>query len=650
MSLHESWMSHDASPPFSPIERSGSGDERTGSLQRGEDEVVSSDSAFSGSGGSGDQHDIIMNVSEFLQMDSYTKRRRSADKRRRGGGGKNKNNEHLDSLLPSTADDVAILGSSYTSIDSFLFGGGGSPKPSGGGGSSRGHGSSLKKWCSRVPRIIAVGLLPLYIGSVMAMFALDRRRRALPLFINDHDWFILFSIGVGSQLSLIPLVLNLVVPKAKSTFVDLHSPSDYYAPFVLYPASSVFFCIVAVSYAILDKKAQRKNRLELSLRRRSKLQVIYAHLTNCVVYRSQWILPVVSVLSGLFCMSCRFCTESSGVECAGANQLWDPDHISEPIFFSAVGFQFCMYVCLGSFCSLAIGMYWQHQRLVRVFTFPEKFGARGPSVSACSSGRPVASSPLLPPTRAEGGGGGSKKKGGFVKEIDWHDLSNPEGISNYTVLYQQIIGSMNHHPVILSICTPAFACCIVIFVVSLAVVVVDNMYRGHGFADFTFVFMSLMTISAAVIALFIGLTVQLDKTIGLQSRIIAKVQNDVQQLIDARRKRWASSVLGGSVDLGSDALQRNDDDTIGGQTMKRLEAKVNALQALDVYVRIADSTPKLIGLSLNTIRWTTILTLLMFINFFFIVLYRIYCFDQAPAGRTRTPTLPFDSFEEAMDA
>lgn len=676
MSLHEEWISRDGQ--YSPRDNNGGGD--ISSPQRNhrrsrEDLFADSDPAslsqnrgdhngsqHKGSDGSFSEHDTIMNVSEFLQRDRGLSRKPGGSHSRRAFGFDNapqlpllgENGTGREDSFRN--DSFAGAGSSYASIDSFLFGP--TPKFRAAPGESR-TANDIRRWCWRIPRVTAVALLPLYIGSVMSMFALDRRRRELPLFINENDWMVLLMIGIANQLSLLSVIVNSIVPDALDTFKDMHSPSDYYAPFVLYPISSIFFSVVAIAYAVLDKKAQRKNRVEVSMRRRSKLQTIYAHLTNCVEYRSEFLIPVVLFLSALFTVSCRFCTHTSGVECVGANQFWDPYHLSKVVFYSAALLQFWMYVCLCGFSALAIGMFWQHQKLVNVFTFPEEYGARAPKASTTPSGgsNTGGGSPPTSHTRLLGGGaggtssssasgGGKRKRGGFVKEIDWHDLSNPEGIANYTVLYQQVIGSMNGHPVITSICTPAFACSVVVFIVSLAVVVIDNMYQGHGFADYTFLFMSLSTISATVISLFIGLTVQLDKTISMQSRIIAKVQNDVQQVIDARRKKWVSSAVGGGKrdDTTTVVMVDNDTGLDGGRAlpMKLLEAKVNALQALDVYVRIADSTPKLIGMSLNTIRWTTILALLMFMNFFFILLYRIYCFDEPAGDHTRTPTLPFN--------
>jgi hypothetical protein len=689
MSLHEEWISRDGQ--HSPTSRSGGGgggigarEDPTQRRRRSREDLFadsdpaaltpirdhnSSGSNNGGSDGAFSEHETIMNVSEFLQRDRGLSRKASHSRRAFGfesntpqvpllGEGGSGGND-------SFRNDSFGAGSSYASIDSFLFGP--SQKFRSAPGAS-GMAFHINKWCWRVPRVTSVALLPLYIGCVMSMFALDRRRRAQPLFVNEKDWMMLLMIGIANQLSLLPVVVNLIVPDALETFKELHSPSDYYAPFVLYPISSIFFSVVAIAYAILDKKAQRKNRVEVSMRRRSKLQTIYAHLTNCVEFRSEGLIPVVLIASAVFTMSCRFCTRTSGVECTGANQFWDPFHLSKVVFYSAALLQFCMYVCLCGLSALAIGMFWQHQKLVNVFTFPEKYGARAPKAANVlfPGGSPKADgAPPTSHTRLLGGApssqprdaSGKRGKRGFVKEIDWHDLSNPEGIANYTVLYQHIIGSMNGHPVMTSICTPAFACSVVIFIVSLGVVVIDNMYQGHGFADYTFIFMSLTTIAGTVISLFIGLTVQLDKTISMQSRIIAKVQNDVQQLIDARRKKWVSAATlqhsaGESRGGGGDTVVMIDNDAMGGLEggralpMKLLEAKVNALQALDVYVRIADSTPKLIGMSLNTIRWTTILALLMFINFFFILLYRIYCFDDPAPHRTRSHTLTMQPVTE----
>lgn len=524
------------------------------------------------------------------------------------------------SMSPESEDANSTFLGSTTSINSFL-----DHLP---GSRSASRGRRMYRVLYRLLTCVVLLFLPFYIGVVLAMFSWERKKRRLPLFINDKDWMVLAYIGVMMQLSLLCMLAN-VLPGARDVFhTTLKSPSDYYGPFAIYPISSIFFCLVAVAYAVLDKKSQRKRRLEVSLRRRTRLIVIYTQMTESIKIRSERIVPAAFALSLVLILVCRFCNEAQS-RClnsdAKSNQLWDPLYYTEPFFFASIGFQFAQYSCLLAFTALAVMMYMQHYRLVHMFTFPDR--TSGGSVAAAAGGaRKQPGSPQSPAnakTRLLGSPRGktfdSPNTSGPARTYGWHDLSHPEGISMYHILYHHIVGSMNNHPVIRSICTPAFAICILLFFGSVAVVVVDNLYQRNGIADFTFVFFTFMVIGATVVVAFIALTVQLDKTISLQSRIIAKAQHDVQLQVDAARLEPSSSPL-------------------VGHTMKMLEAKVNALQALDVFVRHADSTPKLIGMSLNTIRWTTIFSMLLCINAFFIVLYRLYCFSEAPRVITRTQT------------
>jgi len=88
-----------------------------------------------------------------------------------------------------------------------------------------------------------------------------------------------------------------------------------------------------------------------------------------------------------------------------------------------------------------------------------------------------------------------------------------------------------------------------------------------------------------------------------QSRVLAKVQTDVQHQLDERGFSRKGDML----------------------AVKMRVSKINVLQALDLYIRLAESKPKLLGLSLETIRWLTVIMGLVFLNAAFFMLYFKRC-------------------------
>lgn len=465
---------------------------------------------------------------------------------------------------------------------------------------SRKKNLSTKQICmKRMKRVLqgcAVICMPLFIGALISFVAWQRKRT--PIFINDRDWVVLMAIGISSQISIVSVLLNALYPDAARVLVSkLHTQSDYYSPFVIYPSSSVFLCIVAVRYAFLEYKQRKKSKRSssnLSEWRQKSILLAKERLRDVVKLRSDWIIIPISVFAGFMAtFGLRFC--AIGASCShnsAANQFFDEAYMKEPLFVSAAVFSFCQFFQITAITLLGVVMFYQHWRVIDIFTFPNKipFHLRGVTTTRRNKKRARSDSPSV--TRGK---------------VDWHDLSHPEGVATYFALFNEIVGDMNHHPAVVAISTPSFAVAVILFLVGAAFIVFSNVYQSGKFAIFSVVALAIVFIAVSIISAFIIITMKLDKTINEQSSIIAKVQNDVQLQIDALRMEGGGT--------------RN----VTQQMLRILEAKVNALQALDVYVRYSDSSPKLIGMSLNTLRWTTIFSLLLFINMFFLLLYHEFC-------------------------
>lgn len=214
--------------------------------------------------------------------------------------------------------------------------------------------------------------------------------------------------------------------------------------------------------------------------------------------------------------------------------------------------------------------------------------------------------------------------------VRWHDLSKPEGITAYLVIYEQLLVDANEQPFVASLCAPTFVSCAVLMIGCGGVLIIDQLIEDHQLQNFQVVLLALLILSGAGFVMFIYLTVALDATVAMQSKIIGKVQNDVQVQVD-ELKSWLLS--------GAEAAQpfRCIDSTV-----RRLEAKVNALKSLDTVIRQSDATPAVIGMSLESFRWTAVIVLLILFNCFFVMLYIFECLAmdyRRTKTRTVTPTL-----------
>lgn len=404
------------------------------------------------------------------------------------------------------------------------------------------------------------------------------------------------------------------VPEVHHTLVDeLQLKQDYLGPFLVYPVTSLYMCVIAIVFLFHDWRQAKQERREVGKRQRNQIHAIVQRLSDAVKFRPEFIVVVSVIVSTIAVVATRFCAVTRNCP-DGGNQLWLSHFMSQPLMYLVVFFEFSQFYILTAVLVSSCSLYWQNLQLVRVFVSPQKL----------EDYRQRSASLLGPAARRR------KKKKQSSKNAtvkNWNDFSRPESLAVWYELYQVIVARMNQHPAVVAVCAPTFLLTFFVSVAGSVAVVVDNVYQRHGIASFTTILIAVVVLSLITVCTFLYLTVQLDYTVTLQSQRICQVQNQLQGQIELMRSGQAPAEM----------------STISIDT---LEAKVNALKSLDVFMRHCDANPKLIGLSLASIRWTIIMLLLAFVNAFFVLLFMIYCEDTYNAKHlrrsiTRTPTLGF---------
>ena len=127
----------------------------------------------------------------------------------------------------------------------------------------------------------------------------------------------------------------------------------------------------------------------------------------------------------------------------------------------------------------------------------------------------------------------------------------------------------------------------------------DNVANDKDVAEFTSgcIFAAIFSFVCAMG--FIVITVRMQKLVEYQALVVSKVQSDVQHQVDEH-----------------DAMQM----MLSTGNAKATTAKIRALQALGLYIRLAESKPKIMGMSLETVRWSTIVLGMFFLNAGFFIL------------------------------
>ena len=182
-------------------------------------------------------------------------------------------------------------------------------------------------------------------------------------------------------------------------------------------------------------------------------------------------------------------------------------------------------------------------------------------------------------------------------------LVRPNKLLSWVTVYQNVVDGQRSQPAVQALVLPSVFCLVLTGVTTLTYVVMDNVYLDRGVAEFTSGCITVAIVCAVLVFGFVVTTVRMQRVVEHQSRVLAKVQTDVQHQLDERGFSRKGDML----------------------AVKMRVSKINVLQALDLYIRLAESKPKLLGLSLETIRWLTVIMGLVFLNAAFFMLYFKRC-------------------------
>lgn len=183
------------------------------------------------------------------------------------------------------------------------------------------------------------------------------------------------------------------------------------------------------------------------------------------------------------------------------------------------------------------------------------------------------------------------------------DLSSPESISIWTFTWQQFILDIKRKPLTVATTTSTFlALAVTILGCTCYIAILNLNAKGSAVAEFTTPLAAVMAFAGFCMGVFVYVTVQVSNAVELHTKTIAQLQNDTQVRVNDEGEAYA------------------------GRQRQLLLAKVRVLQSLDVYLRHSDSRPKLVGMSVESLRWTVIVIGLIVLNACFFGLYYSWCY------------------------
>lgn len=345
--------------------------------------------------------------------------------------------------------------------------------------------------------------------------------------------------------------------------------------------------------------------------------------------RTEFIIPAALAVGVLEAVLTRICALAATTHCGDKITTFEIPRFADNIFYaiSTVN-SMLLFVTFNASNFFALAIYYQKLLQVREFRYVGTRGV-GPDGNSINSA-------LLGAAAVQGSSSGftinkkgsSSKKGGRNSTHDFvdlgsarrggggigvghgggggmdHNLANPENNSTWAITWRQIVIDMKRRPEIRAATNSTFPVVLLVIIVTITYICLYNL-SGSSMAQFTTGFVCLIVTCTFVVIGFVYITVQMADAVDYQTKVIAKLQNDMQVRLDEE---------GPEMDLFHRQL---------------LMAKVRVLQSLDVYLRHSSSKPKLIGLSMESFRWTVIIIGLGMMNVFFFSLYYSHCANNA---------------------
>ncbi|CUG78767.1 transmembrane protein, putative [Bodo saltans] len=505
-----------------------------------------------------------------------------------------------------------------------------------------------------------------FVGTILIGVGLQERKRRI-VTMNPSDWQVLCWIGFCAQASLFAPLTNLISTDARDVLVNqLRADADFLGPFIVFGATSIYFVATVVGYIAFSTK-QRIHSYErprdagviYSARKlqRNKGNELLENIERIKLQIQEdttlptWIVLFLSTATGFGqMMSLRVCKWSE-------LSNYDPTVCRDDILtFTAPGFNNIYYHIASTFWLLTftaltgtiyLALMWYYQQLQHIekFTYFTKGGGNSagkgktPSspVNSSGGGSPVGSANYFgdasygsispggsPPVSPRGSSAGSPTSSRIKKkqmEIA-KDLFSPKHLSLWISVWKELLRDLRERPTMQAMTLTTVISCILCGTTTIIYVLFDNIYEGSAVAEFTPGCIAVFVFCCTAFGGFLFITVRLQYVVDYQVKGISETQTNVQRQLEAEmqhvgqqmesERKYASSMHVGVRE--ADALR-----------FKMLRAKVNVLQALDTVLRTSESKPKLLGMSLETIRWGIIIVGLVVMNVAFFVLYRSKC-------------------------
>lgn len=522
-------------------------------------------------------------------------------------------------------------------------------------------------------------LLTPFVGTIYIGIGLQERKRRL-VTMNPSDWKVLCWIGFCAQASLFAPLTNLISADARNVLVDkLHTEADFLGPFVVFGAMSLYLTSTVIGYIAYSTKQRiasyerprdavvymARKQQPASARRRGDLLESIERIKLQIQEDTTlptWVVIIISCCVG-FCqmLTLRVCrwSELSNIDptiCDADIWTFTAPGFGSVYYHIASSFWLLTFTALTATIFLALMLYYQQLRHIERFTYFTKgrrAAAQGGGVRAADAGgawspesptsarrdrtsgdafgsgnfsdsyygtSPTGSpitSPLGSPSNRKGASMRLKKKQLEVA----NDLFSPKNLSLWVSVWKELLRDLRERPSMQAMTLSTVISCIMCGGTTITYVLFDNIYEGSAVAEFTGGCISVFIFCCSALGGFLFITVRLQYVVDYQVKGISETQTNVQRQLDAEMRQVGEQMEFQKMDLsGRGAIGETD-----ALRFKMLRAKVNVLQALDTVLRTSESKPKLLGMSLETIRWSIIMIGLAVMNVAFFVLYRTKC-------------------------
>jgi hypothetical protein len=448
-------------------------------------------------------------------------------------------------------------------------------------------------------------ILPFVVGALVCLLSWRNRgvTREGTIFNNRMDWFVLFVLGLLHQSTLIvPVMWSTGAYEVLVT--KLRSRGDFYGPFFIYPASAMLYSLMLAMFWRHQRRNRSRYKQSMRATRRQMIEQHREVIRGQVSVRSEfWCLGPSFFMSAAAWLLMRICALTESVCAPYMFTFLNPDFASEIYFEMSNYFDFVNFFVFTSVLSFALMYYFQQWRAMREFVYSDTTADTVNDLDDDDSSRRLrntdswlkrmpqnnsALSPFSPSKRAR------KKK-------PWMDLGAREGLAEYAGVFQALTSDLKYQPLSNAVTGVSFFSTALILVGGGVAVVVQNIFAGDHVAEFSVGVIALIGVALPFFVGFIYVTTQIENVIESLNAAISRVHLDVQVEIS------------------------EGDMFIPPDRKKALCAKVSALQALDRYVRLTGGTPRLSGLSLNSLKWTGIFVGLFTLNCCFFFLYITRC-------------------------